>query len=77
MASSASNSVCGSWDRREINSIMHDDNIFIISPNIIEFGAWSTTGCKEVIVDGSSNVRSCECRQLAHFGVLLVSDSYL
>lgn len=56
---------------------MHDD-IFIFSPNIIlEFGAWSTTGCKEVIVDGSSNVRSCECRQLAHFGVLLVSDSYL
>ena len=36
-----------------------------------EFGAWSTSGCREVERDG--NRRVCECTQLAHFGMLFVS----
>ena len=36
-----------------------------------EFGAWSTSGCKEVLQKG--NERICSCTQLAHFGILFVN----
>ena len=35
------------------------------------FGAWDTKGCKEVTrVEGRVD---CECTQVGHFGILLVS----
>ena len=36
------------------------------------FGAWSTEGCREIMREG--NRRVCKCTQLAHFGILFVSD---
>ena len=36
-----------------------------------EFGAWSTSACKEVERNG--NERVCSCTQLAHFGMLFVN----
>lgn len=38
-----------------------------------EFGAWSTSGCKEVKKNG--NERICSCTQLAHFGMLFVKTT--
>ena len=37
------------------------------------FGTWETTDCEEVVIDLDNNVRSCECKHLAHFGLLFVS----
>lgn len=36
-----------------------------------EFGAWSTSGCREVRT--RDNHTECECSQLGHFGILFVS----
>ena len=36
------------------------------------FGAWSTDGCTKVAANGDSI--GCECTQLAHFGILFVSN---
>ena len=37
---------------------------------IDRFGAWSTSGCREVVQDENHTV--CECNQLGHFGILFV-----
>ena len=71
IANIASSSTCGSWDRRKVD--INDNQIITTYECMLEFGAWSTTGCKEVVIDREKNVRSCECSQLAHFGLLFVS----
>ncbi len=39
--------------------------------HIDNFGAWSTSGCREATDGGNHTV--CECNQLGHFGILFVS----
>ena len=45
------------------------------SSDLLEFGAWETSDCKEVIIDPANDVRSCKCKHLAHFGLLFVSHN--
>ena len=47
------------------------------SSDLLEFGAWETSDCKEVIIDPANDVRSCKCKHLAHFGLLFVGHKSL
>ena len=47
----------------------------IFSLNSLDgFGAWSTSGCREVVQGESHTV--CECNLLGHFGILFVRGHY-
>ena len=39
--------------------------------HVERFGAWSSSGCREVVRDGNNIV--CECSQLGQIGLLFVS----
>ena len=57
--------------RYELYCIMVISVILFVFIGVEVFGAWSTSGCREVVRDG--NKRVCEGTQLAHFGILFVS----
>ena len=73
------NGTCAIWDG-DAGILLADfqkmSSISLITPpflfTIDRFGAWSTSGCREVIQDENHTV--CECNQLGHFGILFVRE---